>query len=141
MDIPIITYRPTVILQPLDEDGDPTGSPVDVSCDFESIELSVDTPVTTITTFCGTVQIPGELEVSCDCTVAVNDATSGRWTGLVGDSVQVQIKDRTSDTAYRAFTSQVPLNPALYGVTEPGEPRTVDFALPVLSEVTVVTPS
>lgn len=141
MDIPIIVYRPTVVLQPLDEAGDPTGSPVDVSCDFQSVELTVDTPVTTITTFCGSVQIPGELEVGCDCTVAVNEATSGRWSGLVGDSVEVQIKDRTTDTSYRAFTSQIPLNPALYGTTEPGEPRTVDFSLPVLSEVTVVTPS
>ena len=141
MDIPIVTYRPTVILQPLDAAGDPSGASVDVSCDFESIELTVDTPVTTITTFCGTVQIPGELEVGCDCTVAVNDATSGRWAALVGDSVEVQIKDRTTDTSYRRFVSQVPLNPALYGVTEPGEPRTVDFSLPVLSDVTTETPS
>ena len=141
MDIPIVTKRPTVVFQPLDEDGDPTGSPVDVSCDFESIELTVDTPVTTLTTFCGTVQIPDEPEIGCDCTVAVNDATSGRWSGLVGDSVEVQIKDRTTDTSYRAFVSQVPIDPSLYGTTEPGEPRTVDFALPVLSEVTLVTPS
>jgi len=141
VDIPIVTKRPTVVFQPLDEDGDPTGSPVDVSCDFESIELTVDTPVTTLTTFCGTVQIPDEPEIGCDCTVAVNDATSGRWSGLVGDSVEVQIKDRTTDTSYRAFVSQVPIDPSLYGTTEPGEPRTVDFALPVLSEVTLVTPS
>jgi hypothetical protein len=141
VDIPIVTKRPTVVFQPLDEDGDPSGSPVDVSCDFESIELTVDTPVTTLTTFCGTVQIPDEPEIGCDCTVAVNDATSGRWSGLVGDSVEVQIKDRTTDTSYRAFVSQVPIDPSLYGTTEPGEPRTVDFALPVLSEVTLVTPS
>jgi hypothetical protein len=55
--------------------------------------------------------------------------------------VEVQIKDRTTDTAYRRFTSQVPLNPALYGPDEPGEARAFDFSLPVLSEVTEVTPS
>lgn len=141
MDIPIVVKRPTVVLQPLDEAGDPTGSPVDVSCDFQSIELTVDTPVTSIVTFCGTVQVPGDLEVGCDCTVAVNEATSGRWASLVGDSVEVQIKDRTTDTTHRSFVSVVPLNPALYGLDEPGEARTVDFSMPVMSEVTVVTPS
>jgi hypothetical protein len=141
VDIPIIVYRPTLILQPLDEDGDPTGSPVDVSCDMQSAELGVDTPVTTIKTFCGTVQVPDDIEVSFSVTVAINDATSGRWSGLVGDSVEVQLKDRTTDTTYRRFVSQVPLNPALYGTTEPGEARTLDFDMPVLSEVTVVTPS
>lgn len=141
MDIPIVVYRPTVLLQPLDAAGDPDGAAVDVSCDFQSIELTVDTPVTTIKTFCGSAQVPDDPEIGCDCTVAVNDATSGRWSGLVGDSVEVQVKDRSTDTSYRRFQSQVPINPALYGTTEPGEARTVDFSLPVLSDVTVVTPS
>lgn len=141
MDTPIIVKMPTVVMQPLDADGDPTGPSVDVSCDFQSIELTVDTPQTTVKTFCGTVQVPDDPEIGCDCTVAVNEATSGRWSGLVGDSVEVRIKDRTTDTKYRAFTSLIPINPALYGTDEPGEPRTVDFSLPVLSAVEEVTPS
>lgn len=140
-DTLIIVKNPTVKLQPLDASGDPTGPVVDVSCDFQQIELTVDTPQTTVTTFCGTFQVPGDPEIGCDCTVAVNEGTNTRWASLVGDSVEVQIKDRTTDTDYRAFESLVPINPALYGVDEPGEPRTVDFSLPVLSAVTIVTPS
>lgn len=141
MDIPITVYRPTLVLQPLDAAGDPSGSPVDVSCDMVEVELSVDTPVNSITTFCGTVQVPGDIEVSCSLTVAVNDATSSRWASLVGETVEVQLKDRTTDTSYRKFTSQVPLNPALYGPDTPGDPRQFDFDLPVMSDVTVGTPS
>lgn len=137
----IIVKDPTVVIQTLDADGDPSGPSVDVSCDFQSIELTVDTPQTTVTTFCGTFQVPGDPEIGCDCTVAVNEDTSGRWSGLVGDSVEVSIKDRTTDTTARMFRSVIPINPALYGTDEPGEPRTVDFSLPVLSDVTVVTPS
>lgn len=137
----IIVKDPTVVLQPLDADGDPSGASVDVSCDFQSIELTVDTPQTTVTTFCGTFQVPSDPEIGCDCTVAVNEDTNSRWSGLVGDSVEVRIKDRTTDTSYRSFLSLVPINPALYGSDEPGEPRTVDFSLPVLSDVTIVTPS
>lgn len=137
----IVVKSPTVVLQPLDAAGDPTGPSVDVSCDFQTIELTVDTPQTSVTTFCGTFQVPGDPEIGCDCTVAVNEDTNSRWASLVGDSVEVRIKDRTADTSYRAFTSVIPINPALYGIDEPGEPRTVDFSLPVLSAVTVVTPS
>lgn len=137
----IVVKNPTVVLQPLDADGDPTGPSVDVTCDFQTIELTVDTPVTTIKTFCGTVQVPDDPEIGCDCTVAVNAGTNGRWAALVGDSVEVRIKDRSTDTDYRAFASLVPINPALYGLDEPGEARTVDFSLPVLSAVAIVTPS
>lgn len=140
-NMPIIVYRPTMVLQPLDAAGDPSGAAVDVSCDIVSVELSPDTPVSSVTTFCGTFQVPGDIEVSCSVEVAVNEDTSSRWASLVGDSVQVQVKDRTSDTDYRAFVSQVPLNPALYGPTQPGESRQFSFDMPVLSDVTEVTPS
>ncbi len=137
----IVVKKPTVVIQSLDADGDPSGASVDVSCDFQSIELTVDTPVSSVTTFCGTFQVPGDPEIGCDCTVAVNEDTSSRWSALVGDSVEVRVKDRTTDTTYRMFHSVIPIDPSLYGTDEPGEPRTVDFSLPVLSAVTVVTPS
>jgi hypothetical protein len=38
MTMPIIIYRPKVVVQPLDEAGSPTSdAPVDVSCDFSSL--------------------------------------------------------------------------------------------------------
>lgn len=141
MVMPIIVKNPTMVLQPLDEAGDPDGAPVDVSCDVTTVELSPDIPTTSVKTFCGTFQVSGDPEVSCTVGVAINTDTNGRWAALVGDSVEVQIKDRTTDTSYRRFTSIVPLNPALYGPDEPGEPRAFDFDMPVSSEVTIVTPS
>lgn len=141
MTMPIVVYRPTLILQPIDENGDPDGSPVDVSCDVSRFELDVDVPTTQVTTFCGNFEIPDEIEVSATVEVTVNADTYARWAALVGDSVEVQVKDRTTDTAYRAFDSQIQLNPALYGPTEPGEARAFDFSLPVLSAVTLVEPS
>lgn len=141
METPIIVYRPTLVLQPLDADGDPTGPEVDVSCDMVSAELTVDTPVTSIKTFCGTAQIPDDVEVGCTLEVAVNLTTNDRWAALVGVSVLAQIKDRTADTDAREFTSVIPLNPALYGPDTPGEARQFSFDIPVLSEVAIVTPS
>lgn len=140
-DTPIIVYRPTLVLQPLDAAGDPTGSPVDVSCDISRFELDVDTPTTRVSTFCGSFEIPGDIEVSATVEVTVNDETSGRWAPLVGDSMEVRVKDRSTDTVYRRFQTQIPLNPALYGPDESGEARAFDFNLPVLSDVTEVTPS
>lgn len=137
----IIVKNPTMVLQPLDENGDPSGAPVDVSCDVQSAELDASVPTSSVTTFCGTFQTAGDPEIGFTVTVVVQDDTNTRWASLVGDSVEVQLKDRTTDTTYRSFTSLVPLNPALYGPTEPGEPRSFDFDMPVLSEVTIVTPS
>jgi len=140
-DNPIIVYRPTLIVQTLDEAGDPDGAPVDVSCDIVSLELSPDVPISTTTTFCGTFQNPGDVEVSCTLEVAVNDETYTRWAALVGDTVELQIKDKGTDTSYRAFGSFISFNPGLYGPDQPGEARTYSFDLPVTSDVTVVAES
>lgn len=135
-DTPIFAYRPTMVIQTLDENGDPDGAPVDVSCDVESVELSPEVPLNSQVTFCGTFQIPGDLEVSCSVSAVVNDETLARWAPLVGDTVEVQVKDKTTDTTRRVFQSIVSFNPGLYGPTTPGEARAFDFDLPVLSEVT-----
>jgi len=140
-DNPIIVYRPTLIVQTLDEAGDPDGAPVDVSCDIVSLELAPDVPISTTTTFCGTFQNPGDVEVSCTLEVAVNDETYTRWAALVGDTVELQIKDKGTDTSYRAFGSFISFNPGLYGPDQPGEARTYSFDLPVTSDVTVVAES
>lgn len=140
-DNPIIVYRPTLVIQTLDEAGDPDGAPVDVSCDIVSLELSPEIPITTTTTFCGTFQNPGDLEVSCTIEFAVNDETYGRWAALVGDTVEMQVKDKTTDTSYRAFGSFIGLNPGLYGPDQPGETRSYSVDFPVTSEVTLVEES
>lgn len=140
-DNPIIVYRPTLIVQTLDEAGDPDGAPVDVSCDVVSLELSPEVPITTTTTFCGTFQNPGDLEVSATLEVAINDETYARWAPLVGDTVEMQIKDKTTDTSYRAFGSFINFNPGLYGPDTPGEARSFSFDLPVTGEVTLVEES
>jgi len=140
-DNPIIVYRPTLVVQTLDENGDPDGAPVDVSCDVMSIELSPEVPIQTTVTFCGTFQNPGDVEVSCTLEVAVNDETYTRWAPLVGDTVELQVKDKTTDTSHRAFGSFISFNPGLYGPDQPGEARSYSFDLPVTSDVTLVEES
>jgi hypothetical protein len=135
-DNPIIVYRPTLVIQELDEDGDPSGAPVDVSCDIVSAELTPEVPIQTVTTFCGTFQTPGDLEVSCTLEVAINDETLARWAPLVGAPVELHLQDKGTDSTMRVFTSFVSFNPGLYGPDQPGEARSYSFDMPVTSEVT-----
>lgn len=133
MTMPIVVYRPTLLLQPLDENGDPDGAAVDVSCDMASVELGVDQPLITVATFCGKYSIPDDIEESATFEVTVNDDTAARWAPLVGVTVQAQLKDRTTDTDYRAWNTEIRIDPSLYGPTNPGEARTVSFEVPILS--------
>lgn len=139
MVAPIIVYRPLLHLQPLDEDGEDEGSPVDVSCDMSSVELTVDTPTTDVTTFCGNFQIPDDIIVGATLEVTVNAETDANWSALVGQSVRAELYDRTDATRYRTFNTQINLNPSLYGPTTPGEARTFSFDVAVLSEVAWAT--
>ena len=133
--IPIIVYRPKLLLQPLDAAGADDGAAVDVSCDLSSFALEVETPTTDVTTWCGTFQIPDDPVISLTLGVTVNTDTDARWAPLVGKRVRAEVKDRTDDTTYRTVETQVPINPSLYGPDTPGEARAFDFDLPVLSEV------
>lgn len=135
MTMPIIIYRPKVKMQPLDENGDPDGSPVDVSCDLSSVELGVDQPITTVTTFCGKFQVPDEIEESASVEVTVNADTDANWSPLVGVQCEMQVWDREDATDYRKLNVHVGVNPSLYGTTQPGESRTVSVDLPVVSAV------
>ena len=132
---PVIIYRPKVVATPVDEDGDPAGDAVDVSCDFSSIEFSVDQPSTTVTTFCGKFQVPDDIEESVSGQITVNAATDENWDDLVGEMVELQVWDREDSTSHRTVTVHVGVNPSLYGTTQPGQARqpTIDF--PVLSAV------
>ena len=136
MTMPIIIYRPKVVVQPLDEDGSPTSdAPVDVSCDFSSIEFGVDQPSTTISTFCGTFQVPDDIEESVTGELTVNADTYANWSPLVGSQVQLQVWDRVDSTSHRTVNVHVGVNPSLYGTTAPGEARQPSVDFPVLSAV------
>lgn len=136
MVAPIIVYRPLLHLQPLDEDGADDGAAVDVSCDMNSVELTVDSPITDVKTFCGNFQIPDDITAGATFGVTVNGETDANWSALVGKRVRAELYDRTDSTKYRAFETQIQLNPSLYGPTTPGEAREFDFDVAVLSEVT-----
>jgi hypothetical protein len=100
-----------------------------------SVELTVDTPTTDVTTFCGNFQVPDDIVVGSTWEVTVNADTNGRWTALVGRRVRAELYDRTDATTYRTFETQINLNPSLYGPTNPGDPRQFSFDVAVLSEV------
>lgn len=133
MAAPIVVYRPVLILQPLDENGDPEGAAVDVSCDMESVELSVDSPTIDGSTFCGPYSVPDDITEASTWTVAVGAGTSARWEPLVGLTVEARVKDRGADPDYRKFQTVILFDPSLYGTTAPGEVRTVDFDVAVLT--------
>jgi len=135
MTAPIIVYRPLLHLQPLDEEGEDDGAAVDVSCDMSSVELTVDTPTTDVSTYCGNFQIPDDITVGATFEVTVNADTDSRWSALVGQRVRAELYDRTDSTKYRTFETQIQLNPSLYGPTTPGEPRTFSFDVAVLGDV------
>jgi len=136
MTMPIIIRRPKVVVQPLDEDGSPTSdAPVDVSCDFSSIEFGVDQPSTTVSTFCGKFQVPDDIEESVTGEFTINADTDGNWSPLVGANVEMQVWDRDDATSYRTVNVYIGINPSLYGTTEPGSARQPSVDFPVLSAV------
>lgn len=130
---PIVVYRPVLILQPLDEAGDPDGAAVDVSCDMESVELTVDSPTIDGSTFCGPYSVPDDITEGSSWTVAVASDTTTRWAPLVGSTVEARVKDRGEGNTYRKFQTVILFDPSLYGTTTPGEVRTVDFDVAVLT--------
>lgn len=135
MTAPIIIYRPMLQIQPLDENGAPDGADIDVTCDMQSVELSPDIPIDDVTTFCGAFQTVGEVVTSASLEVAVNADTNARWAPLVGLQVEMRLWDRNDSTQYRKWTSQIPINPSLYGPTTPGEARSFSFDVPVTSAI------
>ena len=136
MTMPIIIYRPKVVVQPIDAEGSPTSDEaVDVSCDFSSIEFGVDQPSTTVSTFCGKFQVPDDIEESVTGEFTINADTDSNWSPLVGSQVEMQVWDREDATTYRTVNVHVGVNPSLYGTTAPGEARQPSVDFPVLSAV------
>lgn len=140
MTMPIIIYRPKVVAQILDEDGSPASdAPIDLSCDFSSIEFGVDQPSSTTTTFCGKFQTPDDIEESVSGEITVNADTHENWNGLVGATCQMQVWDNEAYTWHRTVNVYVGANPALYGTTEPGSARQPSLDFPVQSAVAQAT--
>ena len=135
MVAPIIVKNPLLHLQPLDEDGDDDGALVDVSCDIASVTLDAETPTIDVTTFCGTFSIPDDVTITATLEVTVNVDTDSNWSALVNKTVRAELYDRNDSSRYRTFDTIVPINPSLYGPTKPGEARSFDFEVPVLSAV------
>lgn len=136
MTMPIIVYRPKVVAQIVTEDGSPTSdAPIDLSCDFSSIEFGVDQPSSTVSTFCGKFQVPDDIEESVTGEITVNADTDANWSPLVGERVQLQVWDREDATSHRTVTVHVGVNPSLYGTTQPGEARQPSVDFPVLEAV------
>lgn len=134
---PIIIKDPMLLFQTLDAAGDPTvAPPVDVSEDVTSVEITFDQDIGTITTFVGSFRIPGEVINGATISCVVTADSDTNWAPLMGLSVQAQVYDRADATKYRAFATQLDVNPSLYGPTTPGEAREVDIEIPVFGDVT-----
>lgn len=137
---PIIIKDPELYAKALDAAGEPTADPaVDLSDDTSAVALDYDQSMDTIRTFGGNYTIPGEVEESATISVVVGADTSTNWAALVGESIELRVKDRADATKYRAFRTEIPVDPSLYGTTEKGEARTVDIEVPVLSAIEWVT--
>lgn len=138
MAAPIIIRNPILSITKLVA-GVPTGSPVDVSDDVSKVELTPTIPTSTVSTFSGKYQTADDPEWAGTASIVVNADTGTNWEPLVGSPVQVKLTDR-GDTlgTYRQFDSEILFNPALGGPTQPGQPRSYDMVLPVLSAVTLI---
>ena len=140
MTMPIIIYQPKVVVTILDADGSPTSDePIDVSCDLSSLEIGVDQPSNTVTTFCGKFQIPDTIEESVTAEFTINADTDDNWSPLVGTQAQLDIWDRVDATEYRTVVVSIAVNPSLYGSTAPGEARQPSIDFPVLGPVSWAT--
>jgi len=136
MTMPIIIYQPKVVMTILDAAGSPTSDePIDVSCDLSSLEIGVDQPSNTVSTFCGKFQIPDDIEESVTAEFTINADTDDNWSRLVGTQCQLAVWDRVDATDYRTVNVSVSVNPSLYGTTAPGEARQPSIDFPVLGPV------
>lgn len=133
---PVLIYKPRVVVETYDAaTGLLSGTDVELTDDISVAEIGVDTPVSTVKTFAGKFQTPQMPEPSASLGVVATQGMSAVWAPLVGKFAQIRIYDQTGEPDYRAFDTIIPVNPALYGSTDPDEPREVELSLPVLSAV------
>lgn len=135
MVAPIIIRNPIMTLTKL-VDGTPTGAAIDVSDDVSKLELTPTIPTSNVQTFSGNYQTAGDPTWAAAATIVVNEDTQSNWAPIVGEQVRVKVQDRTDSPAFRTFDSEILFDPAIGGPTQPGQARSFDMALPVLSAVT-----
>lgn len=137
---PIIIKDPMLHFQAVDAAGDPTAAPaVDVSEDVTKVEIAFSQDIGNIVTFTGSFKIPGEVISSCTISCVITPDTETNWSPLLGQTVEARVYDRADATKYRAFLTQLDVDPSLYGSTTPGEAREIDIEIPVLGDVAWVT--
>ena len=141
---PIIIRKPVFRVAPYDSGG-VLGPPVDLSDDVSAVELSPDVAIDTVSTFTGKFRVADEPEWSASVSIVVTEDTNTNWEALVGSKVEAQIFDAGPATAgakYRAFDTEILLDPSLGGSTDVEErARAYDIDLPVLSVPTWKTAS
>jgi hypothetical protein len=137
---PIIVYKPRLVVEAYDpETGLLDTVDHELTDDVSVVEIDVSTDVNTIATFAGKYQVPQQPEPEAALHVIVTSGISARWAPVVGKFAQMRVYDRGDTTEFRAFDTIIPVNPALYGSTEPGEAREMDLTIPVLSDITAGT--
>lgn len=134
---PVIIRKPVFRVAPYGTGG--TLQPaVDLSDDVSAVELSPDVAIDTVSTFTGKFRVADEPEWSASVSIVVTDDTQANWEPLVGMKVEAQIFDKgpaASGSQYRAFDTEILLDPSLGGSTDVEErARAYDVDLPVLSQ-------
>lgn len=134
---PVIIRKPVFRVAPYGAGGT-LQPPVDLSDDVSAVELSPDVAIDTVSTFTGKFRVADDPEWSATVSIVVTDETSINWEPLVGQKVQAQIFDHgpaASGEKYRAFDTEILLDPSLGGSTDVEErARAYDVDLPVLSQ-------
>jgi len=137
---PLIIRNPKLLLQLLDASGAPSGTAVDVSSDVRSVELAPSQSIDSVATFVGTFTTMADTTIDCTVEGILSDQSRTIWTTLIGKPVEVQLYDRQDSTEYRAFESEIPFDPSLFGTDDAeGQVREWSMELPVLSDVAWVT--
>jgi hypothetical protein len=133
---PIIIRKPIFRVAPYGAGGT-LQPPVDLSDDVSAVELSPDVAIDTVSTFTGKFRVADDPEWSASVSIVVTEDTETNWSPLVGSKVQAQVFDAgpvESGSRYRAFDTEILLDPSLGGSTDVEErARAYDIDLPVLS--------
>jgi hypothetical protein len=132
---PLIIRHPKLLIQPLDASGAPSGTAVDVSADVRTCEIAPDQSIDSVSTFVGTFTTMADTKFTCTVEGLLTVDSRTTWPALVGVAVEVQVFDRLDSTEYRAFESEIPFDPSLFGTDDAeGQVREWSMELPVLSE-------
>jgi hypothetical protein len=139
---PLIIRHPKLLIQPLDDAGAAAGTAVDVSSDVRTFELAPDQSIDSVSTFAGTFTTMADTKYTAKVEGILSVDSRTTWPDLVGAACEVQVFDREDSTEYRAFESEIPFDPSLFGTDDAeGQTREWSMDLPVLSDIAWATAS